>query len=210
MKLLIGIPTHDFIHVEFVKCLMALLDQLKRDGVDYTLDIDSGTLVYIARERISNKAINEGYSHVLWLDSDMVFQPTILDDLMFSGKPFVTGVYHARRKGHASCIFKSIDIHKGVERFEGYPNKAFRIAGCGFGCVLIETDILKAVTLNKGPCFLPLAGYGEDLAFCKRAAEMGFEIWCEPSVVCGHIGHIAIYPEDYERWKTTIQGDYVR
>lgn len=210
MKLLIGIPTHDFIHVEFVKCLMALLDQLKRDGVDYTLDIDSGTLVYIARERISNKAINEGYSHVLWLDSDMVFQPTILDDLMFSGKPFVTGVYHARRKGHASCIFKSIDIHKGVERFEGYPNEAFRIAGCGFGCVLIETDILKAVTLNKGPCFLPMAGYGEDLAFCKRATEIGFEIWCEPSVVCGHIGHIAIYPEDYERWKTTIQGDYVR
>lgn len=210
MKLLIGIPTHDFIHVEFVKCLMALLDQLKRDGVDYTLDIDSGTLVYIARERISNKAINEGYSHVLWLDSDMVFQPTILDDLMFSGKSFVTGVYHARRKGHASCIFKSIDIHKGVERFEEYPNEAFRIAGCGFGCVLIETDILKAVTLNKGPCFLPMAGYGEDLAFCKRATEMGFEIWCEPSVVCGHIGHIAIYPEDYERWKTTIQGDYVR
>lgn len=210
MKLLIGIPTHDFIHVEFVKCLMALLDQLKRDGVDYTLDIDSGTLVYIARERISNKAINDGYSHVLWLDSDMIFQPTILDDLMFSGKSFVTGVYHARRKGHVSCIFKVIDIHKGVERFEEYPNEAFRIAGCGFGCVLIETDILKAVTLNKGPCFLPIAGYGEDLAFCKRATEMGFEIWCEPSVVCGHIGHIAIYPEDYERWKTTIQGDNVR
>ena len=71
MKLLIGIPTHDFIHVEFVKCLMALLDQLNRDGIDYTLDIDSGTLVYIARERISNKAINDGYSHVIWLDSDM-------------------------------------------------------------------------------------------------------------------------------------------
>lgn len=210
MKLLIGIPTHDFIHVEFVKCLIALLDQLKRDGVDYTLDIDSGTLVYIARERISNKAINDGYSHVLWLDSDMIFQPTILDDLMFSGKPFVTGVYHARRKGHVSCIFKCIDIHRGVERFEEYPNEAFRIAGCGFGCVLISTDILKTVTLNKGPCFLPMAGYGEDLAFCKRATEMGFEIWCEPSVVCGHIGNIAIYPEDYERWKTTIQGDNAR
>ena len=28
--------------------------------------------------------------------------------------------------------------------------------------------------------------------------------YCEPSVVCGHIGHIAIYPEDYENWKTTI------
>lgn len=210
MKLLIGIPTHDFVHVEFMRCLIALLDQLKRDGVDYTLDIDSGTLVYIARERISHKAINEGFTHVLWLDADMVFQPTLLDDLMFSGKSFVTGVYHARRKGYASCIFKTIEINKKVERFDKYPNEAFEIAGCGFGCVLIETEILKAVTLNKGPCFLPLAGYGEDIAFCKRATEMGYKIWCEPSAVCGHIGHITIYPEDYEHWKTTIQGNNVR
>ena len=203
MKLLIGIPTMDFVHVEFMKCLCALIQRLRDDRVDFTLDINSGTLVYLARERIAHRAINEEYTHVLWLDSDMIFNPSILDDLMFSGKGFVTGIYHARRKGYASCIFKSIEINK-IERFDEYPSETFEIAGCGFGCVLVETEILKAVCLNKGTCFTPLKHLGEDIAFCQRAKEMGYKLYCEPSVVCGHIGHITIYPEDHEAWKNTI------
>lgn len=204
MKLLVGIPSLDYMNTEFVKCLLALLEKLRQDGVNYDVDIESGTLVYMARERIAHKAINEHYDYVLWLDSDMIFSPEILDDLMFSGKDFVTGIYHARRKGYASCIFKEIEINKKVERFETYPSETFEIAGCGFGCVLVSENILERVCIYHGTCFTPLPGYGEDIAFCKRAQELGFHIYCEPSVVCGHIGHIAIYPDDYEQWKTTI------
>lgn len=202
-KLLIGVPTLDYMNVEFVRSLTALLMRLRDDGVNFDLDIESGTLVYIARERIANKAITEEYSHVLWLDADMVFGPDLLDDLMFSGKSFVSGIYHARRKGYASCIFKGIDVG-GVERFDDYPKETFEIAGCGFGCVLIETEIIRAVKRAYGTCFTPIKSYGEDLAFCKRCRDIGYSLWCEPSVVCGHIGHITIYPEDHEQWKTTI------
>lgn len=202
-KLLIGVPTLDYMNVEFVRSLTALLMRLKDDGVNFDIDIESGTLVYIARERIANKAINEEYSHVLWLDADMVFGPDLLDDLMFSGKAFVSGVYHARRKGYASCIFKGIDVGE-VERFKEYPKETFEIAGCGFGCVLIETEIIRAVKRAYGTCFTPIKNYGEDLAFCKRCRDIGYSLWCEPSVVCGHIGHITIYPEDHEQWKKTI------
>lgn len=199
----------DYIHVEFMRSLLNLLMRLKEQKVDFALEIQSGTLVYTARERIAHKAINEHYTHVLWLDSDMVFSPDLLDDLMFCGKDFVTGVYHARRKGYASVIFTKLDFGEldGIaqfERCESYPAETFEIAGCGFGCVLIKTEILEGVCMNKGVCFTPTPNFGEDLAFCKRATDLGYHIWCEPSVVCGHIGHIAIYPEDYENWKTTI------
>lgn len=209
MKLLIAVPTLDFVHFEFLKSLTALIMKLKDDHVNFELQIESGTLVYAARERLAHKAMNDGFTHVLWLDSDMVFSPEIVDDLMFSGKNFVTGVYHARRKGYTSCIFTKLDFDKitglaTFERAETYPNDTFEIAGCGFGCVLITTDILTNVCLNKGTCFTPLPNYGEDLAFCKRARELGHKIYCEPSVVCGHVGHITIYPEDYEAWKKTI------
>lgn len=202
-KLLIGVPTLDYMNVEFVRSLTALLMRLRDDGVSFDLDIESGTLVYIARERIANKAINEEYSHVLWLDADMVFGPDLLDDLMFSGKAFVSGVYHARRKGYASCIFKGINVGE-VEHFKEYPKETFEIAGCGFGCVLIETEIIRAVKRAYGTCFTPIKNYGEDLAFCKRCRDIGYSLWCEPSVVCGHIGHITIYPEDHDQWKKTI------
>ena len=203
MKLLIAIPSNDYMHYEFTSCLVKLVSRLKDDGVDFDVAIQGGTLVYVARDKLAYKAIDEGYTHVLWLDSDMVFRETILDDLLFCGEQFVTGIYHARRKGYASVIFKTIDLNH-IERFEEYPKEPFRIAGCGFGCVLVSVEMLKAVCMKHTTCFTPLQDLGEDIAFCKRARDLGFELWCDPSVVCGHIGHIAIYPEDHELWKKSI------
>ena len=204
MKLLIGIPSTDFLHVEFMKSLTNLILRLKDDKIDFKVHFESGTLVYVARDNIARKAINEGYTHVLWLDSDMVFTDDLLDSLMFCEKPFVCGIFHSRRKGYHSALFKNLDINN-LERFEEYPSEPFRVAGCGFAGVLIETNILRDVMHKHGSCFLPLMQYGEDLAFCKRAVEMGFEIWGEPTAVMGHVGHITIYPEDHEKWKAEVE-----
>lgn len=200
MRLLVGIPSTDFLHVEFVKSLTNLILRLKKDKVDFTVHFESGTLVYVARDNIACKAINEGYTHVLWLDSDMVFTDDFFDTLTFCGKPFVCGIFQSRRKGYHSALFKNLDINN-LERFEEYPSQPFRIAGCGFAGVLIETEVLKAVMQKHGTCFLPLKMYGEDLAFCLRASQMGYEIWADPTAVMGHVGHITIYPEDHEKWK---------
>ena len=158
MKLLIAVPTLDFLHFEFVKSITDLMMRLNSDGIVFEVKYITGTLVYAARDKLAKYAIDNGFSHVLWLDSDMVFNEDILDDLMFSGKPFVTGIYHARRKGYASVIFTKLDLGEvdGVasfERCESYPSETFEIAGCGFGCVLIETSILENVCYNKGTCF---------------------------------------------------------
>lgn len=203
MKLLIAIPCMDFIPVQFLQSLTALERKLKDDGVWFEECIISGTLVYMARDRLAGKAINEGFSHVLWLDSDMVFGPNLLEDLQMCKKPFVTCCYNGRRPGYHSCLFKSIDLTH-VERFEEYPREPFKIEGCGFGAVLMETEILKAVMLNNKTCFTPLPSLGEDIAFCFRARDLGFELWAEPNVQLGHVGHIVIYPEDHEKWRDQV------
>ena len=201
MRVLICIPSTDFMHSEFVKSLTALVMRLKMDMLSFDVEIMSGTLVYVARDNLAKKAIKGGYTHTLWLDSDMVFNEDLLEDLTFSNKDFVTGIYHARRPPHGSCIFKNINPLK-IERFEldDYPNNTFEIAGCGFGCVLIKTDILKDIIWKCGTAFTPQAGLGEDLAFCSRVHEAGYKMYCEPGVRLGHIGHITIYPEDRAYW----------
>lgn len=204
MNLLIAIPANDYIHFEFTECLTRLIMRLKDDDIKFDVAFQGNTLVYHGRDRLAFKAIKEGYSHVLWLDADMIFTDSLLDDLMFCGKDFVTGVYHARRKPHLSCLFK--EIYPGVERIEEYPTAPFKVAGCGFGCVLLKTEILSKVKQNEGTCFFPTRELGEDLAFCKRAKEAGYEIWCEPSVKCGHIGHVHIYPEYRDQYTQQIQG----
>lgn len=203
MNLLIGVPTMDTVPVQFLQSLTALERKLKDDGIRFTECIVPGTLVYMARDKIAGIAVNEGYTHVLWLDSDMVFSPKLLEDLQMCKKPFVSCVYQGRRPGYHSCIFKSIDLTH-VERFEEYPREPFRIEGCGFGAVLMETDILKAVFNNFKTCFTPLPSLGEDIAFCFRARDLGYELWAEPNCQLGHVGHITIYPEDHEKWRDSV------
>ena len=206
MKLLIAIPTRDEMHYLFVKSLTDLIRKLDEDEINYEIAFQGSTLVYIGRDKLAKKAIDEGFSHVLWLDSDMVFKPDLLDDLMFCGKPFVTGIAHGRRAPHFSCVFKQV-LPK-VERweYEEYPSIPFKIAACGFACVLIETRILEKVWTTHGTCFFPTRELGEDVAFCYKAEKLGFEIWAEPTVQLGHIGYITIYPEYAETYANSVQG----
>lgn len=206
MKLLIAIPTYDYMHFQFVECLTKLIHKLDEDGIDYEVCFQGGTLVYVGRDKLTQVAMKKNFSHVLWLDSDMIFNEDILDNLMISGKPFVTGIAHGRRAPHMSCLFKS--VWPSPERWEGhdYPNQTFKVGGCGFACVLIETEILAKVWVTNGIAFFPMKELGEDLAFCKRAVELGYEIWAEPTVWLGHIGHLTVYPEYEDVYQDSIQG----
>ena len=207
MKLLIAIPSHDYMHMDFVNSLLGLCRTLTEEGIEHDVRIHGGTLVYHGRDALATFAIDNGYTDVLWLDADMVFQNDILENLQFSNKPFVSGIAHGRRAPHVSCLFT--EIYPEIKRFTEYPTSTFKVAGCGFGCVLIKTEILKAVKDKHGTCFFPTRELGEDLAFCQRVTELGFEIWAEPTVRLGHIGHIAIYPEYRELYKNSFENPEV-
>ncbi len=200
MKLLIAVPTLDTVPVDFLESLSKLIIRLKDDGVDFALKIEAGTLVYFARESLTRYAIANRFTHVLWLDSDMVFTDGIADDLQFCGKKIVTGIAHSRRPPFSSCLFT--EIFPGVEKWKGneYPAAPFQVAACGMACCLVAVEVLEAVRAKFGNCFQPMTDpitYGEDVAFCWRAAQCGFEIWADPAVRVGHVGRTVIWPEDW-------------
>ena len=192
IRLLIAVPTTDYVHADFVKSLARLQCELGRRRVAYDVEIQSGTLVYYARNRLANKAINENYTHVLWLDSDMVFDEQIVDDLMEVGKEMVCGAFVSRRPPYGPCIYTSIEKNN-VKQVKDFGLRPFRVAGCGFAAVLTTTELLQAVNQKYGTCFQPTDYYGEDLAFCWRVKQLGYEIWCEPTVRVGHIAHVPVY-----------------
>lgn len=203
MKLLIAIPTNDQMPFQFVESLTKLIRRLDADGFDYDVAFQGGTLVHVGRDKLTLKAISGDYTHVLWLDADMVFTEDLLDDLMDAGKEFVTGIAHGRREPYASCIFT--EIYPGVARWDGeYPRETFKIAGCGMACVLMSVEVLRGVWAHHGTAFFPSRELGEDLAFCKRAADLGFEIWAEPAVKVGHVGHLVIYPDYQEFYRKNM------
>lgn len=204
MKLLIAIPTNDQMPYQFVESLTKLVRQLDSDGIEYDVAFQSGTLVHVGRDKLSLKAISGDYSYVLWLDSDMVFTADLFDELWGSGKAFVTGVAHGRREPYGSCIFT--EIFPGIHRFEGdYPSETFKIAGCGMACVLMKTEVIRDVWSHHSTAFFPTRELGEDLAFCKRATDLGYELYANPRVKVGHVGHLVIYPDYQEKFWDSLQ-----
>lgn len=204
MKLLIAIPSYEGLQPEFVRSLTELESQLREDNVWFEIKIISGTLVHTARDRLAQHAVKHHFDEVLWIDDDMVFDCHLYEDLKMCGKDMVCGLFVSRHFPYVSCLFRSL---MPVERISVYPDEAFKVAGCGFGCVLMKTQILADVMNNNGgKCFVPDQKLGEDVAFCQRATKLGYEIWCEPTARVGHVGRIVIWPEDVERLQGNIQG----
>lgn len=208
-KLLIAIPCYDVMRAEFVQSLVGLMGKLTKDNVWYEVKIISGTVVHTARDNLAKHAVNNGFSHVLWLDDDMVFEDSILEDLTISGKTdqIICGRFVSRHNPYLPTIFKRIE--PTVDRFDEahIPGDTFRICACGFACVLTPVKALGDVLNNNhGKCFLPTDKASEDLAFCQRAAGLGYEIWCEPTARVGHVGAVTIWPEDGKRIRGDIQG----
>lgn len=197
MKVMIAVPTTEYVNAEFLKCFTKLCIHLAKEGIDFEPEIVGGTLVYIARNHIAYRAINRGFTHVLWLDSDMTFGENILDDLLFCGKEVVCGAFVSRKPPFGPCVYSSIADPANMIKVERFGSEPFRVDGCGMATVLTSVKALKTVLETCGSIFHPTEYYGEDTAFCDRLKRCGIEIWCEPTVKPGHIAHVPVYAGEY-------------
>lgn len=205
MKTLIAIPCGDLCHTDFLRSLLGL----EAVGeAQYTFA--QGSLVYDARNRLAEAAINGGFDRVLWLDSDMIFPRDLMRRMhghLDAGLQMITGVYSTRKPPIRPTLYSELTLTQapgekfatpGHKQITELPKEPFTVAGCGFGCVMVTVDLLRRVWETYGAGFTPASGFGEDLSFCLRVSDLGEKIWCDPGIVCGHVGMTVYYPEGGE------------
>lgn len=193
MKTLIAIPSMDLVPARFAQSLA----MLRKDG-ECEIAFQIGSLVYNARNSLANIAIQTEADRVLWLDSDMVFAPDILSILGETMKEtdadIVTGLYFRRVPPYTPVLYDKLEqvseLSAEYRELKDLPKeRIFEVAGCGFGCVLMGTDVFLSLDSKFGQLFNPTPGMGEDLAFCWRARQCGYKIICDQSVQLGHVGY---------------------
>jgi len=211
MKTMIAIPCMDMVPARFMASLLAL----RRVGKCQNY-IGMNSLIYDTRNQIAQTAIREEIDRVLWLDSDMEFEPDLMERLsarIDEGREFVTGLYVSRKEPIRPTIFRSMEIldteegRKAVAPvYADYPrDSVFEVASCGFGIVMTTVRLLKDVTGRYGLPFTPVPGFGEDMAFCIRAKELGYPLWCDSSIKAGHIGTRTYTVEDCTQYPTACE-----
>ena len=187
----------DYLEANFVECLL----NLRHVGECSTLLLKS-SLVYDARNQAAQKAVAEGYDYVLWIDSDMTFEPDMMGRMFESlgDRQFLTALCFSRRPPFKPCIFEKIEVTQDgyaalphAVNWHDYPrNQIAEVAGAGFACVLQKAEMLDVMLSTYGVPFFPIAGLGEDLSFCYRAGKIGYKMYADTSIKIGHIMRMSV------------------
>lgn len=197
-RILIAIPSMDSVPVGFCMSLATLnkIDECVVSNV-------SGSLIYDARNKLATQAIKLEADYVMWFDSDMIFKPDTLERLMKDldeGRDIVSGLYFRRAAPFTPVAFSKIDCSSDACKFEDWKGELsgiHEVEGVGFGCVLMKSDVLLECLSKYGTCFSPIASVGEDLSFCWRARELGYKIYLDADIKCGHVGHLIVTEEAF-------------
>lgn len=202
-KIMIAIPCMDYMEANFVESLTNMMCYNARQGIDATPVLLKSSLVYDARNQAAAKAVAEGYEFVLWIDSDMTFEPDLLEKMLkeMDGKQCLSGLCFGRRPPFRPCLYKEITVEREAnggqmphaENFYDYPrDSVVEVEGCGWACVLQRVEMLDVMLSVYGVPFFPIGGLGEDLSFCYRAKQLDYKFYADTRLKIGHLMRMAV------------------
>ncbi len=143
------------------------------------------------RTWLVNNAINAGATHILFIDSDMIFPYDIIPKLLAHKKEIV-GCEYNKREFPLKKVSEPLTEESKTELYKAKHN--------GLGVTLIDLSIFKdpkfgiGVDGKRSPWFsfgrdsqgnLVL---GEDAWFSNVARDAGYDTWIDPTIKVGHIG----------------------
>ena len=159
-----------------------------------------------ARNQMASDSLAQGFDELMWIDSDIVFDPGDVDKLRRHDLPLVCGIYPKKACRQFACAFLP-DTGKVVFGGRGDLIELFY---CGFGFVHTRRVVYEAMQRElrlplcnqrfKGlplvPYFAPIvvgeeeqAWYlAEDYSFCERARRCGLCILADTTIRLWHVG----------------------
>lgn len=112
-----------------------------------------------------------------------------------------TPVYHndASKPGNRPYYLNAYQWSEGDGAYKEYrPQEGIQqVDAVGTGCILIARRVLEDVVMRQAPFQRTTDSsgrveFGNDLNFCRRAKERGFEIWCDFRSPCQHFAEIEL------------------
>jgi len=126
------------------------------------------------------KILNVDY--LFSIDSDILVSSNSLVDLLECNKDIISmQIWNDERKIFPNILIKNPDSTKKAEfvHYKKFPtNSIFECDATG-ACYLLSKNVFENVKYSWHV-------QGEDMAFCKDAKDLNYEIWCNPLIKCEH------------------------
>jgi len=185
-KILLGIIVGDFVRSETVSTILGVIKKVPE--VDNFI-IQQGPYIHENRENVVLFAQKGGYSHLFFVDWDMVFGPYVPMQLLEHDKDIVGAMYQVKVIPTRPVTIIEENGQPRQMTNEEAPKELFKCYATGAGCMLIKMSVFDKIERpwfsHKG---INRIDGGEDVWFCEKARKAGFSIWVDPTIPIKHTG----------------------
>jgi hypothetical protein len=195
---------------KFLDRFIDLIVYCTQTNINFLVTRQESAVVYYARNMCLGGDVLRGvnqkpfdgkieYSHLMWIDNDIIFTPQQFQILLDYDRDIVSGVYSMSDKIHFATVmnwdeekfkrqgfFDFLKINE-IQQQTGLIDVAYT----GMGFMLVKKGVFETL---QYPWFRPLFyEFGnikdfcsEDVSFCRLIREKGFEILIDPRLRVGH------------------------
>jgi glycosyltransferase involved in cell wall biosynthesis len=199
LKVLIATPAYDGrLDVWYTNSLVNSVRIAQDNGIFlHPIFVSYDALVQRARNDLFKLALE--YDAVIWIDSDLEWNPMWIMELLGSDKDVIGGTY--RKKTDDAELYTVMT--KDLTATDGL----IKVNGLGMGFVKMSKKAVQALWDASQPyqnegregrmiCDIQIVDgqlVSEDNVVTRKLADLGFDIWLDPRMTCCHIGTKKFY-----------------
>lgn len=194
----VGIIANSFGRVTvFSVCLSSLVSPLNT-AIQWSIGSDR----IVGRNNLVRETLNYGSEWLFFLDDDHAFDRNILIRLLSHEKDIVASLYTQRVRPFAPIAYSKRDddgTYAALDLTKYGKEDLVPVRAAGTGGMLIRSEVFRAM---EDPWF-EHGKASEDLLFCEKAKNAGFQVYCDLGARLGHADPVIIWPaylDEEEQW----------
>ena len=222
MKIVFCLPGLNYSR-NFLTSWTMLIAACVKEGHEFIVSQQYSSVVHFARAKCLGADALRGvkqlpfdgqldYDYIMWIDSDMVFDPKQFLELLKSPHDITAGLYSLESGRHFATVEKyDMDYFKqnGMFKFLSYEdykmykeadpsgnNRYLQVDYTGMGWMLIKKGVIEDMKYpwfyRQPVSYRDASGnticdmVSEDVAFCLNAKATGYDVYVDTNIIVGH------------------------
>lgn len=196
-KVMIATPCNDGkVCLEYALSLCDTIKFCGENGIEICpVFLGNESILQIARNDLIKIAFDAGVD-MIWIDADMQWNPAWILELISREEDIVAGTARKKTDLEESYAVKISDftLHEnGMMKCEGIGTAFLKMSKRAVDSIYSASEVFShhgKECRNVFECGV-IDGdfYSEDILLCKKLKRLGFDIWIDPKMTCGHIGN---------------------
>jgi hypothetical protein len=160
------------------------------------------------RNNIVEEALAAKCTHLLMIDTDMLYHPDTIYRLLSHNLPVVGALCYRRKPPFDPLMYKGRPGH--YHSMDEWETDLVEVDATGTGCLMFDMDIFKRMPepwfkIRQNPDGSPI---GEDIGFCHDLRSAGYKIYVDTAIPAAHLTTMQVTDETYRWYKAVAARNY--